>query len=536
MRVCQKTQHRTLHETIDKSPHPSFCCRPCSLDELNEQQDTSAAAPPQCFTSVVRNASVVHRTRVGKSVNLPLSGAALTWRSATAVVACAPATIEATPIISPSQNSMPQAIGKWSCASIHASIDAAALEADSGNDDNIGNEYSFFGNLANPDPKRSITKEYRWQLYFAICWLKEVPTDLSEDQKGQGFQQGIDPGEEGYFGQRPPPPSKQCKRGLTFGLKLWRSKGSGHLMHCWVHLHHCLPYLPPPGEASGKGRTCFYWLQDHCACTHVQLLHHQDQFSWSCPPIAEQGCSNQSPTAAAEAEVNKATSTKLPIGCKQCMHFMSVQLKRISLSPNHLPQTSAFPNARRPDWSHTWPAHPADCTADDKQHRCARLCSNTYPNLRVTHRANNTRRNCWVFSFHSQYDCKLKHPTVVVPRLTDLHPPRRWAVFSVGWIELQPKLIPVNPKPPWCPMNPKQPRPGPIKTTMIQIVLCELLIGNGRRYLHDIAQFSQSFTHIFLQEYPCIIRFVCNECDALDTCCLRPNELEYHKQQEVLPC
>jgi hypothetical protein len=31
---------------------------------------------------------------------------------------------------------MPQAIGKESCASIHASIDAAALEADSSNDDN----------------------------------------------------------------------------------------------------------------------------------------------------------------------------------------------------------------------------------------------------------------------------------------------------------------------------------------------------------------------------------------------------------------
>jgi hypothetical protein len=51
------------------------------------------------------------------------------------------------------QNSTPQAIGKGSCAFICASINAAVLEADSGDDDNNGNEYSFFGKLANPDPK-----------------------------------------------------------------------------------------------------------------------------------------------------------------------------------------------------------------------------------------------------------------------------------------------------------------------------------------------------------------------------------------------
>jgi hypothetical protein len=50
-----------------------------------------------------------------------------------------------------------------------------------------------------------------------------------------------------------------------------------------------------------------------------------------------------------EAEVNKATSTKLPIRCKQCMHFIFVLMKRISSSPNHSPRTSPFPNPRRPD-------------------------------------------------------------------------------------------------------------------------------------------------------------------------------------------
>ncbi len=99
---------------------------------------------------------------------------------------------------------------------------------------------------------------------------------------------------------------------------------------------------------------------------------------------------------------------------------------------------------------------------------------------------------------------------------------------------MKPELIPVNQKPPWCPMNPKQKRPGPIETMTIQIALCERLISNGGIYFHGIAQFSQSFTHIFLQEYPCIIGLVCNECNALDKCRLRLNELEYNKQQEVL--
>ncbi len=129
---------------------------------------------------------MVHHIRGRESINLPPSGAASTQQSAGIAVACAPVTIEATPILGPSQNSMPRAIGKGSCASIRASIDAAALEADSGNDDNNGNENSFFGKLANPDPKDLISKEYRWQFYFAICWLKEVLRDLSKDQKGRG--------------------------------------------------------------------------------------------------------------------------------------------------------------------------------------------------------------------------------------------------------------------------------------------------------------------------------------------------------------
>ncbi len=36
-----------------------------------------------------------------------------------------------------------------------------------------------------------------------------MPRDLPEDQEGQGFQQGVGRGEEGYFGQCPPPRAVQ---------------------------------------------------------------------------------------------------------------------------------------------------------------------------------------------------------------------------------------------------------------------------------------------------------------------------------------
>jgi hypothetical protein len=46
---------------MDKSAFPSSGFQSCSLDELNEQQDPSTAAPHQRSTSVVRNASMAHQ-------------------------------------------------------------------------------------------------------------------------------------------------------------------------------------------------------------------------------------------------------------------------------------------------------------------------------------------------------------------------------------------------------------------------------------------------------------------------------------------
>jgi hypothetical protein len=151
----------------------------------------------------------------------------LTWRSATTAIACAPATIEANPILGPLQNSTPQAFGKGSYASICTSIDAAGHETDSGNDDNDGDEHSFFGELANPDPKDLSPRNIDADFILLFVSSRKCQGTYSKTRKVKVFNEALTIEKKDILGNAPP---KQCKRGLTFGLKLWRSKGSGHLM------------------------------------------------------------------------------------------------------------------------------------------------------------------------------------------------------------------------------------------------------------------------------------------------------------------
>jgi hypothetical protein len=159
---------------------------------------------------------MVHCTREGKSINLPPSGVALTRRSAATAIACAPATIEANPILGPLQNSTPQAFGKGSYASIWTSIDAAAHEADSGNDDNDGDEHSFFGELANPDPK-DLSPRIDDDYILLFVSSKKCQETYSKTRKVKVFYEALTIEKKDILGDAPP---KQCKRGLTFGLKL----------------------------------------------------------------------------------------------------------------------------------------------------------------------------------------------------------------------------------------------------------------------------------------------------------------------------
>ena len=51
------------------------------------------------------------------------------------------------------QQDLPPTRRKGTCAEVRASIDAAALANSGDNDDNGAAEYSYFGELPNPDPE-----------------------------------------------------------------------------------------------------------------------------------------------------------------------------------------------------------------------------------------------------------------------------------------------------------------------------------------------------------------------------------------------
>jgi hypothetical protein len=203
---------------MEKSTCPSSGCQSCSLDKLIEQQDPSTTAPPSTLHICCQKCQHGPSTRGGKSINLPPLGAASTRQSATTAIACALATIEATPILGPSQNSMPQAIGKGSCASIRASIDTAALEADSGDDDINGDEYSFFGKLANSDPKDLSPRNIDGNFILIFVGSRKCQETYPKTKKVKVFYEALTMEKKDILGNIPPP--KQCKSGLTFGLKL----------------------------------------------------------------------------------------------------------------------------------------------------------------------------------------------------------------------------------------------------------------------------------------------------------------------------
>jgi hypothetical protein len=102
---------------------------------------------------------------------------------------------------------MPQAIGKGSCASIHASIDAAALEADSDNNDNNGNEYSFFGKLANSDSKDLSPRNIDGKFILLFVGSRKCQETYPKTRKVKVFYGALTVEEKDIMGGAPPPPS-----------------------------------------------------------------------------------------------------------------------------------------------------------------------------------------------------------------------------------------------------------------------------------------------------------------------------------------
>ncbi len=73
----------------------------------------------------------------------------------------------------------------------------------------------------------------------------------------------------------------------------------------------------------------------------------------------------------------------------------------------------------------------------------------------------------------------LESPMIIVPRLPDLQPLRRTAIFPIGHIEMQAKLILIYQLTLWNAVNPNRPWLGPEQPTAIQVLLGECVVGEG---------------------------------------------------------
>ncbi len=165
MCTCQKNQHHTLHETMDKSVCPSSGRQSCSLDELNEQQDPSTAAPPQRSASVVRNASTVYRPGGG----------------------------------SPCFNLMTRCHSHCLCSRHHWGYPHPWPFTK-----HDGDEYSFFGKLAKPHPEDLSPRNIDGDFILLFVGSRKCQETYPKTRKVKGFYEALIVEKKDILGNAPP--------------------------------------------------------------------------------------------------------------------------------------------------------------------------------------------------------------------------------------------------------------------------------------------------------------------------------------------
>ena len=165
---------------------------------LRGQEDPSPVPPRRAasvpVSAVGKNAVISRRTKGGKSVNLPPSGAAWTRSAATTTAD----TFEVTPIlITPLQKSMPRGIPDGDAATVKASIDAAVL-ANSDNDDSGDDKHSYFGEHPNPDPEDHSPRDICGNFILLFVGSRKCQLTYSKARKIDMFYEALTmAGEEG---------------------------------------------------------------------------------------------------------------------------------------------------------------------------------------------------------------------------------------------------------------------------------------------------------------------------------------------------
>jgi hypothetical protein len=186
---------------MDKSDRLSSGRRSGSL---RGQEDPSPVPPRRTasvpVSAVSRNAVISRRTIGGKPVNLPPSGAAWT-RSAAATTADA---FEVTPIlVAPLRKSASQGIPDGNTATVKASIDAAVL-ANSDNDDSGDDEYSYFGERPNPDPKDHLPRDICGDFISLFVSSRKCQLTYSKVRKVDVFYEALTVEKKNILGHNPP--------------------------------------------------------------------------------------------------------------------------------------------------------------------------------------------------------------------------------------------------------------------------------------------------------------------------------------------
>ena len=139
------------------------------------------------MSAVGKNAVISRRTKGGKSVNLPPSGAAWT-RSAAATTADA---FEVTPIlVAPLRKSAPQGIPDGDTATVKASIDAA-VRANSDDDNSGDDEYSYFGEHPNPDPEDHLPRDICGDFISLFVGSRKCQLTYSKARKVNVFYEAL---------------------------------------------------------------------------------------------------------------------------------------------------------------------------------------------------------------------------------------------------------------------------------------------------------------------------------------------------------
>ena len=142
------------------------------------------------------------------------------------------------------QQDSPPTRRKGTCAEVRASIDAAALANSGDNDDNDAAEYSYFGELPNPDPEDLSPRNVCGDFITLFVGSRKSQAEYPKARKIKIFYEALTVEKEEILGNKPPKRVREkfnlWSRDVTKRAK-WQLNGIAELVYIiarHVHDHH----------------------------------------------------------------------------------------------------------------------------------------------------------------------------------------------------------------------------------------------------------------------------------------------------------